>query len=24
MSNLDEPQGVVFRVSGSQVTRLDP
>ena len=24
MSSLDEPQGVVFRVSGSQVTRLDP
>src|ERR1043165_6440640 len=24
MSNLDEPQGVVFRVSGSQMTRLDP
>ena len=24
MSNLDEPQGVVFRVSGSTVTRLDP
>jgi probable phosphoglycerate mutase len=24
MSSLDEPQGVVFRVSGSTVTRLDP
>jgi probable phosphoglycerate mutase len=24
MSNLDEPQGVVFRVTGSAVTRLDP
>jgi len=24
MSNLDEPQGVVFRVSGSAVVRLDP
>src|SRR5436190_20568568 len=24
MSNLDEPQGVVFRVIGSEVTRLDP
>ena len=24
MSELDEPQGVVFRVTGSQVTRLDP
>ena len=24
MSNLDEPQGVVFRVSGAQVVRLDP
>jgi probable phosphoglycerate mutase len=24
MSDLDEPQGVVFRVTGSQVTRLDP
>ena len=24
MSSLDEPQGVVFRVSGSQVVRLDP
>jgi probable phosphoglycerate mutase len=24
MSVLDEPQGVVFRVAGSQVTRLDP
>jgi len=24
MSSLDEPQGVVFRVTGSEVTRLDP
>jgi len=24
MSRLDEPQGVVFRVTGSQVVRLDP
>jgi len=24
MSSLDEPQGVVFRVAGSQVVRLDP
>jgi probable phosphoglycerate mutase len=24
MSNLDEPQGVVFRVTGAQVVRLDP
>ncbi|HET7085084.1 MAG TPA: histidine phosphatase family protein [Rhizomicrobium sp.] len=24
MSNLDEPQGVVFRVTGTQVVRLDP
>ena len=24
MSDLDEPQGVVFRVTGSQVVRLDP
>ncbi|HEU0095108.1 MAG TPA: histidine phosphatase family protein [Rhizomicrobium sp.] len=24
MSGLDEPQGVVFRVRGSEVTRLDP
>jgi len=24
MSNLDEPQGVVFRVSGATVVRLDP
>jgi probable phosphoglycerate mutase len=24
MSSLDEPQGVVFRVTGSQVVRLDP
>jgi len=24
MSNLDEPQGVVFRVSGATVARLDP
>ena len=24
MSSLDEPQGVVFRVSGAQVVRLDP
>ncbi len=24
MSDLDEPQGVVFRVQGSQVVRLDP
>jgi probable phosphoglycerate mutase len=24
MSSLDEPQGVVFRVIGSEVTRLDP
>ena len=24
MSALDEPQGVVFRVTGAQVVRLDP
>ena len=24
MSNLDEPQGVVFRIRDRQVTRLDP
>ena len=24
MSSLDEPQGVVFRVTGAQVVRLDP